>query len=573
MFKAYKYHLKFIFFSILIYLLNPIVTEFAQFGGILLGLQKFSSDNTLFSSYLKEFSSQTVLSSFITILFKFPLIVEFFGGAINATIATTAVYQWTRLFDDAFKVQKSNLRIFLVIAILTILQFSLDLSYPIKFPLSYAVFGNSGMWFSIMVLGMILRRKIVGYIFLGILISWHVVWAFFTSLAILSAKDLFLQYKLRFKETILALSLGLAVSIIFYFFFIFINSEITPQFDKAFSLVSLIEPAILNKNQLTRHNIGLLDYASIFKIIFIIFFGLYFIKNLKKIKKSININFYKRLVLIFSIIGFGLTFYVALASYMPLIGADVLARLIPNRIFNILIVLNSILVIYFLLLIVEQKIIRNLEYMTSIMIISWLVIAHYISGIIVTLTFLFIIALQNIKKFRALSTLNTLWRKTNKLFLCIIMLLFFTKLFLLNRHYYTIYDYLFEENEIIRELKIIDPKNSRILVGPDIPPAHGLNIYLATQTEFLAHAHDIGQPFYYINTITKCGKINEDLPGFKYYLDWECMTSVDELSWKQINLQTSITHVLMKNDKKLISLKLPVIAKSKHFILYSLKSN
>jgi hypothetical protein len=148
-----------------------------------------------------------------------------------------------------------------------------------------------------------------------------------------------------------------------------------------------------------------------------------------------------------------------------------------------------------------------------------------------------------------------------------------SKLILLNRHYYTIYDYLFEENEIIRELKIINPKNSLILVGPNIPPAHGLNIYLATHTEFLAHAHDIGKPFYYINTITKCGKINEDLPGFKYYLDWQCMTNVDALSWKQINLQTSITHVLIKNDKKLISLKLPVIAKSKHFILYSLKKN
>jgi hypothetical protein len=573
MFKAYKSHLIFILFSILIYLLNPIVTEFAQFGGILLGLQKFSPDNTLFSSYLKEFSSQIVLSSFMTNLFKFPLIVEFFGGAINATIATTAVYQWIKLFDHAFKVKKSNQRIFLVIAILTILQFSLDLSYPIKFPLSYAVFGNSGMWLSIMILGMILRRKIAGYIFLGILISWHVVWAFFTFLAILSAKDLFFQYKLRFKETILALSLGLTVSTISYFFFIFINGEIISHFDKAFRLASLIEPVILNKIQLTRHNVGLLDYSSFFKIIVIIFFGLYFIKNLKKIKKSVNINFYKRLILIFSIIGFGLTFYVALASYIPLIGADVLARLIPNRIFNILIVLNSILVIYFLLLVVEQKIIRNIDYMTSIIIISWLVIAHYISGVIVALTFLFIIALQNIKKLRASSTFNALWQKTNKLFLCIITVLFFSKLVLLNRHYYTIYDYLFQENEIIRELKKIDPKNSRILVGPGIPPAHGFNIYLATHTEFIAHAHDIGKPFYYINTITKCGKINEDLPGFKYYLDWQCMASVDTLAWKQINLQTSITHVLMKNDKKLISLKLPVVGKSKHFILYSLKKN
>ena len=573
MFKVNKSHLIFILFSILIYLLNPIVTEFAQFGGILLGLQKFSPDNTLFSSYLKEFSSQIVLSSFMTNLFKFPLIVEFFGGAINATIATTAVYQWIKLFDHAFKVQKSNQRIFLVIAILTILQFSLDLSYPIKFPLSYAVFGNSGMWLSIMILGMILRRKIVGYIFLGILISWHIVWAFFIFLTILSAKDLFFQHKLRFKETILALSLGLTVSTIFYFFFIFINSEITSHFDKAFRLASLIEPVILNKNQLTHHNVSLLDYASFFKIIVIIFFGLYFIKNLKKIKKNININFYKRLVLIFSVIGLGLTFYVAIASYIPLIGADVLARLIPNRIFNILIVLNSILVIYFLLLVVEQKIIRNLDYMAIIIIISWFAIAHYFSGIIVALTFLFIIALQKIKKLRALSTLNALWKKRNKLFLCIITLLFFSKLVLLNRHYYTIYDYLFQENEIIRELKKIDPKNSRILVGPDIPPAHGFNIYLATHTEFLAHAHDIGKPFYYISTITKCGKINEDLPGFKYYLDWQCMANIDGLVWKQINLQTSITHVLMKNDKKFISLKLPVVGKSKHFILYSLKKN
>jgi hypothetical protein len=560
MFKAYKYHLKFILFSILIYLLNPIVTEFAHFGGAFLGMQKVNTDNTLLYQYGKEFSSQIIISSSLTILFKSPLIVESIGGLINVILATTAVYQLVRLFDEAFQVQKKNQRIFLVIIIIFILEFSLNTSYRLKFPISYSIFGNSGMWFSIMVLGMILRKKVLGYLFLGILISWHFIWALFTFIPILLTKDLFYSKKISLKKILLAFLLGLTISISFYIFFYLTKSKTILSFD----LLSLIKPVIINKSQLSSHHIELFDYISYLKIIIIISFGLYLLENLKKIKKKIDLNFYKKLFIIFGATGFVLTLYLSLASFVTLIGSEILIRMIPNRIFNTLIVLNTVLVVYISLLIIENKKINNLNYFTKIIIIVWLILVHQITGILVALVFTFMVALKNFKIFQKLNTSP----KRKIIFLFSIMFLFFAKIIIFNRHFYTIYDYLFEKNNIIKEFKLLDPNSSLVLLGPGIPAAHAFSIYLAQPVEFLVHGHDIGKALDSINTITGCKKTRVD-NGFKYYLDWSCMANVTKLSWEKINLQISITHVLAKNDS--LPLQLPIIAKSNHFTLYNLK--
>ena len=187
--KKINHYFLFILFSIFIYLLNPKVTEFAQFGSILSGLQKFENDYLLLNIIYKDFSSQIVISSLVTTLFNSKLLTEFFGGIINVVIAIFAIYHWVRLFDSSFKLNKSNKRIFLCIIIFYILEFSLNLSYPIKFPISYAIFGNSGMWSSIMVMGMILRHKPLGYFFFGILLSWHLAWAILVFIIIFSIKN------------------------------------------------------------------------------------------------------------------------------------------------------------------------------------------------------------------------------------------------------------------------------------------------------------------------------------------------------------------------------------------------
>ena len=100
-----KYYLGFIIFSFFIYLLNPIVTEFSQSGGVLSGLQE-AKKNIVFHFYTLEFSSQFVLSSLLLIIFKSPLFVEFFGGVINVILVTIAIFQWVRLFDEKFKEKK-----------------------------------------------------------------------------------------------------------------------------------------------------------------------------------------------------------------------------------------------------------------------------------------------------------------------------------------------------------------------------------------------------------------------------------------------------------------------------------
>lgn len=562
----------FILFSIFIYLLNPKVTEFAQFGSILSGLQKFENDYLLLNTIYKEFSSQIVISSLVTTLFNSKLLTEFFGGIINVVIAIFAIYHWVRLLDNAFKLNKSNKRVFLSIMIFYILEFSLNLSYPIKFPISYAIFGNSGMWLSIMVVGMILRHKPLGYFFFGILLSWHLAWAILIFIIIFSIKNfLKTENQSKLKKKLLLFTIGLTISLIFYFYFLLKRNELLSfiNLSKSYNYLNIIKPELLDATQVTYHNIGLFDYFSFLKITLIISFGLYLIKSIKK--TGVDLGIFKKIIINFSILGIFLTLYVAFASYIPLIGADIIARVIPNRIFNLLVIINSLLAFYFLSFFIEKITIDKKNFLTSISSIIWLIIAHYLSGLIVTIILVFILMIKNLNyKKKILNISNHL---INSYYLLTIVLLLIIKTFVLNKYYYTIYDYLINKNEIIKALKIINAKDNLILTGPNVPPAYGFNIYLASNVEYvLPLSTGFNKYFEEISKITKCQKNSELHTSFNFELDWHCMTNIKTSEWQKIYKKTSISYLLVKNEKKFAPLKLPTIAQTNHFILYTLRT-
>ena len=570
--KKINHYFLFILFSIFIYLLNPKVTEFAQFGSILSGLQKFENDYLLLNMIYKDFSSQIVISSLVTTLFNSKLLTEFFGGIINVVIAIFAIYHWVRLFDNSFKLNKSNKRIFLCIIIFYILEFSLNLSYPIKFPISYAIFGNSGMWSSIMVMGMILRHKPLGYFFFGILLSWHLAWAILVFIIIFSIKNFpKTENQSKLKKKILLFTIGLAISLIFYFYFLFKRNELLSfiNLSKSYNYLNILKPELLGPAQVTHHNIRLFDYFSFLKIILIISFGLYLIKTIKKI--GIDLGIFKKIIINFSILGIFLTLYVAFASYIPLTGADIIARIIPNRIFNLLIIINSLLAFYFLSFLIEKITIDKKNLLTSILSIIWLITAHYVSGLIVTIILVFILMMKNFnnkKKF-----FNIPNHLINFFYMLTIVLLLIIKTFILNKYYYTIYDYLIDKNEIIKALKIINAKDNLILTGPNIPPAYGFNIYLASNVEYvLPVSTGFNKYFEDISKITKCQKNSKLHTSFNFELDWHCMTNIKTSEWQKIYEKTSISYVLIKNEKEFASLKLPTIAQTNHFTLYTLKT-
>lgn len=561
-----NYYLSFVIFSFFIYLLNPMVTEFSQSGGVLSGLQR-AEKNIVFHSYTLEFSSQFVTSSLLLIIFKSPLFVEFFGGVINSILVTIAIFQWVKLFDEKFKGKKEKSKIFLIIILFNILNFSLNLSYPIKFPLSYAIFGNSGMWLSIMILGMMFRNKSEGYFLFGILLSWHLVWALFLFICTLPLIKFFNHKKDR-KIKLISLSIGCFVSLIFYLIFkvfqnnLLIDTNIKNYYFSFNNFYNIFKPEILNPTQLTYHNIALNDYVSFFKILFVIFFGLNFVLILSKM--NIELIFYKKIIISFSIIGFLLTLYVALAPYIPLTGSNFIARMIPNRIFNFLIILNTILVCYFILFLVDNNKLSNKKFtIGKIIAFGWLIIANKISGIAVILAFIIKILLQSLKLIKKKFNINLIFISTLILILTI-------KLIFLNNYYFTIYDYLLKKDEIIRALKKIEPKKSFILIGPNVSPP--FNIFLSAPIEYIP-AVNIGQYFTDIDAITKCVKKHKFLSvGFNRELDWDCLRKMESAKWIQIKKKTNITHILIKNDDKKEDLKIQKNAETKRFQLYILQN-
>jgi hypothetical protein len=561
-----KNYLGLIIFSFFIYFLNPIATEFSQSGGVLSGLQQ-AKKNIVFHFYTLEFSSQFVVSSLLLIIFKSSLFVEFFGGVINVILASIAIFQWVRLFDEKFKERKNILKIFFIIILFNILNFSLNLSYPIKFPLSYSIFGNSGMWLSIMILGMILRNKSEGYFLFGILLSWHLVWALFLFVCTLPLIKFF-HHKKNCKIKLISLLIGCFVSLIFYLIFkvfqnnLIIDGNIKNYYFNLNNFYNIFKPEILNPSQITFHNIALNDYVSFFKILFIVFYGLSFFLVLRKM--NIELIFYKKIIISFGIIGFILTLYVALASYIPLIGSNFLARMIPNRIFNFLIILNTILVCYFILFLIDNNKLSKKQFtIGKIMAFGWLIIAHKISGIAVVLVFVIKILLQSLKFIKKIFNINLIFISTLIIVLTI-------KLIFLNRYYFTIYDYLLKKDEIIRALKTIEPKKSLILIGPNVSPP--FNIFLSAPIEYIPTVN-IGQYFIDIDVITKCGRKNKFFSiGFNGELDLDCLKKIESAKWIKIKKKTNITHILIKNDDKKEDLKIPKIAETKRFKLYILQN-
>lgn len=566
--KYYKFFILFLLF-ISFYLINPKVTEFAQFGGVLAGYQEIKIDNWMLV-IIDEFSSQIAISSLFTIIFNSGVFTEFLGGLLQVSIAIIAIYHWIRLFDNSFKIKKNNLKIFLIIIIFYIFEYPFNLSYPIKFPLSYAVFGNSGMWFSLMVIGLILRNKLSGYFFYGILTGWHLVWFSFTSIIFFLKKNIDKAHqKLSLIKKIFATGLGIIITLILYFFSnilkneIYVNLNITSKY---YNFLDILRPEILKASKLTAHNIALTDYSFFIKIILIVIYGLYLFNNIKKLE--FNIKFYKEIIIKFSFLGFFLTLYVAIGTYIPLLGSEIIARGIPNRVFNLLIIINSLLACYYLFFFIEKNLNIKQNFQSILLTLTWLIIAHQITGLAIVSVFIFKELIYKKIKFNIFQKIESFF------FISLLLLIFSVKVFILNKYYYTIYDYVIGKDEIIKALNKIETKDSRIMVGPNIPPAHGFNIYLASPIEFVTiMAKNNVNYFKKISEISNCNKNIKNNIYFKLELDWNCMANLSASKWREIGIKTDITHVLALNNFKEENLQIEMIAKSKHFILYKLKKN
>ena len=361
--------------------------------------------------------------------------------------------------------------------------------------------------------------------------------------------------------------MGIVVTLILYYLSSILKNKIYTNINAVsehYNLSDILRPQILEASQITAHNITLTDYNFFIKIILIIFYGLYLVNNIKKFE--FNIKFYQEIIIKFSFVGFFLTLYVAIGMYIPLIGSDIIARGIPNRIFNLLIIINSLLTCYYLFLFIEKKLNIKKNFQSIFFALTWLIIAHQITGLAIVIIFVFKEFIYKNIEFNIIKKIEHFF------FISLLLLIFFVKVFILNKHYYNIYDYLISKNEIIKALNKIEAKNSRIMVGPNIPPAHGFNIYLASPTEFvtIGAKKNVGY-FKKISEISNCSKSIGTKIDFNLYLDWNCMTNLSELKWREIASKTDITHVLVLNNFKEKNPQIEMIAKSKHFILYQLK--
>jgi len=191
-----------------------------------------------------------------------------------------------------------------------------------------------------------------------------------------------------------------------------------------------------------------------------------------------------------SIISFCAIIYIEIAGFIPLPGAESLvSRAIINRYLNVTIVISILLIMQILIKFVENKSKKLPEIHEALFLI---ISSSILFGALIFLVSILVYFLFLVYKFLFGNTflLNSFKDKLSKLIISIFLVLLFTKVFALHHVKYSLYSYVLLTDEIFLYLSEYE-ENKSIVLGPEIPAIHSLNVGFLTDRDYYVMRDDV----------------------------------------------------------------------------------
>ena len=333
--------------GLVFFMFFPQITEHVEFAKILIGEIEYDQFNAL-GDRGKEFSSQIIIPAVLIDIGVNGNLLQLIISFLLTCIPFYAIFYLSKAINPT-----DDLSVIKLFVITSCLLFVVEISnlnnYPIQFPTSYAEFGNSGMWTMLLIIGLLVCNKPIAGFFIGFLFSWHIIWFVATIIFVLLyfANNSSRKSYGKISTFNILLVVGFALSFLIY--------ELGQSYKdvslgrESYSLAKiflsrLLEPELVVSNADNMHNIHLLSSGirGFIQKIFFLVFPLFLVLILSK---NIHLNAFidkiKAPLVALSIISFSAIFYIEIAGFIPLPGADTLwSRAIINRYLNVTVLIS-----------------------------------------------------------------------------------------------------------------------------------------------------------------------------------------------------------------------------------------
>mgnify|MGYP000067650426 CR=1 FL=1 len=481
--------------GLIFFMLFPQVTEHVEFAKIFIGEIEYDQFNTL-ANRTSEFSSQITIPVVLIDIGMNGLLLQLLISFLLTCIPFYAIFYISKAINPSDPL--SAIKLFVVTScVLFAVEISNLNNYPIQFPTSYAEFGNSGMWIMLLIIGLLGSNKPMAGFFIGFLFSWHLVWFVGTIIFVFLYFSNESNRKSYEKITMFNIFLVVGFALSFLLYVIdqsYRDGVIVNESLSLFQIVltRLSESELVVSNADNMHNIHLLSSGlrGIIQKLFFLVFPLFLIFILSmNIHLNAFINKIKAPLVVLSIISFCAIIYIEIAGFIPLPGAESLvSRAIINRYLNVTIVISILLIMQILIKFVENKS-RKLPEIHEVLFV--MISSSILFGPLIFLVSILVYFLYLVYEFFSRNTflLNSFKNNLSKVIISIFLVLLVMKVFTLHHVKYSLYSYVLPTDEIFVYLSEYE-ENKSIVLGPQIPAIHSLNVGFLTDRDYYVMRDD-----------------------------------------------------------------------------------
>jgi hypothetical protein len=555
--------------GLVFFMLFPQITEHVEFAKILVGEIEYDQYNSL-DKRAKEFSSQIIIPAVLIDFGVNGFLLQLLMSFLLTCIPFYSIFYISQAMNPGDA--SSAIKLFVIASIILFVVEMTNLnSYPVQFPISYAEFGNSGMWVMLLIVGLLLSNKPIAGLFIGFLFSWHLIWFFGTIIFVFMyfAKESNRKsYEKIIKFSILFV-LGCLLS--FFLYKIGMSYKDGAMVDENYGLFQiarnmLSEPELVLPNLSNGHNIHMLSSGlrGALEKLFFLLFPLFFIMiNSKNMSVSVFVNKIKAPLVLLSIVSFCFIFYLELARFVALPGAETLvSRAILNRYLNVNIVISIILIIQILIKFMENKSRKSFEiYEVLFLMISSVFLVGYLL-VLVSILLYFLFLVYNYLSGKTF-LLNHVRDSLSKIIVFVFFVLIFMKVSALHQAKYSLYSYFSPTDDVFLYLSEYEG-NKSIVLGPTIPAIHSLNVGFLTDRDYYQMRDDVRDHSGAIsNLYCQISNYEVTVGGVK-----ECFEKRSTKQWVDILELHNSNLVVVTSD---IKLNIELEASNKYFSIYKVE--
>jgi len=545
-----KYYVPLIF-SIIYFIVNPVMTEHAEFALTLSGFKYFTDNNWFFKNISSEFSSQITIPAMLLKLGANKFYVQMLMSFISVAIPYFAVWEFCKKFPDSIIFYG----LFTTLLALTIIPNWYF--YPFSFPAGFFNFGNLGLWSTLLFFGLLINNNKLAYFLYGFLLGWHPSW--FLCATLFLAVHHFHNNQIPLKTKLLLILMGILLSLGLFIIYFYLRDELYLflgiTLDQSGSLIKLFGISSIQDNAFTEHNPVIIKDFSFGEFILIFNFLIpalvinYKLEILKNNRYLIN---FRKSILIFINVNtiFVLTIltYIEFSRLIPLPLTGLLQRLIINRLLDVNLVLIFLYIFALILLELRAGIKSKLTVFLGSVLLWYLMRPNILSMVATFLSFTLYLF------FKSNKICNFIEKYRHKqASVCVVAILTIMPIGILfisqDRDIYNAFTFIgISKDPVIDFLE--KRGNEEILVAPLVQANRGMNIGLFSNASyFLLNG---GMTFDFEGTKKNVFCFDSS----KTYLEMvqvsqNCFTERSKLEWQSLLTQLNMETVIVPKELKL----------------------